>query len=168
MVVRALDAAGAALGRLAGWAFVATGAMIVWEVAARYLFNAPTIWAEEVSRLFLVWATFLPAAVLLRRRAHIRITVLTEHLGPTAQRLCELFALAWVAAFALGAAVGGTGIAWDSWRVGRTTGTMMDLPNWWTEAAVPVAFALLALQCIAEFVRVCAGHDDDAVAPAED
>ena len=30
-----------------------TGVMLTYEVVARYFFNAPTIWAAELSQLFL-------------------------------------------------------------------------------------------------------------------
>jgi TRAP-type C4-dicarboxylate transport system permease small subunit len=158
-VRRTIDRVGDGLGRLAGWVYVAAGVMIVWEVAARYLFVAPTIWAEELSRLALVWATFLPMAALLRRRAHIRITLVTEHLGPAGRRACDVFGLLWVGVLCAIVVWYGIDIAADSWRVERTTGTMMDVPNWWTEAAVPLGFLLLGLQCLVEIVRVLTGAD---------
>ena len=55
------------LGQLAAWLFFATGAMITYEVLARYLFNAPTIWAAELSQLFLLWGTFIAMGTLLRQ-----------------------------------------------------------------------------------------------------
>ena len=154
---RGIDRFGDGLGRLAGWLYFATGVLIVWEVCARYLFVAPTIWAEELSRLLLMWATFLPMATLLRQRAHIRIPLLTERLGATARRALEAFTLAWVAAFCFVVVWYGWDIAADSLRVGRTSGTMMDLPNWWMEAAVPLAFLLLGLQSLVELARVILG-----------
>ena len=47
------------LARLAAWLFVATGAMLTFEVVARYVFSAPTIWAAEVSQLFMMIGVFI-------------------------------------------------------------------------------------------------------------
>lgn len=153
----ALDRLTAWLGIAAGWLYVLAGAMIVWEVLARYLFVAPTIWSEELSRLALVWGTFLPMAALLRRRADIRITLITERLGPRGQLLSWVFSLLFIAAFSALVAWYGWDIAYDSWQVGRTSGTMMNIPNWWGEAIVPASFALLAVQCVVELLRLACG-----------
>ena len=57
--MRLIDRLSGLLARIAAWAFFATGLMLGWEVVARYFFTAPTIWAEELSRLFLVWGCFV-------------------------------------------------------------------------------------------------------------
>ncbi len=49
---RGLERVTDALGWLGAWLFFAVGGMITYEVVMRYLFNAPTIWAEELSRFF--------------------------------------------------------------------------------------------------------------------
>jgi TRAP-type C4-dicarboxylate transport system permease small subunit len=144
-------------GRLAAWLFFATGAMITYEVLARYAFNAPTIWAAEISQLFLLWGTFLAMARPLHRGEHIRITVLTGLLGPTARRVMEIASLGFVAAFAAAIAWFGTDIAIDSYVRGRSAGTMLDIPNWWSEAVIPVGFSLLFAQCLVEMVRLALG-----------
>ncbi len=58
-VLQLIDWVGVACSRIAGWLFFAIGLMITYEVVGRYVFNAPTIWAEEMSRFFQVWAVYL-------------------------------------------------------------------------------------------------------------
>ncbi len=142
---------------LAGWAFFAIGLMLAFEVVARYFFNAPTIWAEELSRLIFVWATFIAAASLLHHDKHIRVTVITDRLGPGGQRVARVLALLFVLQLSAAIVWYGTPIALNSLERGRTTGTMMDLPNWWSQAAVPLAFLLLALQAVLELIRTLSG-----------
>lgn len=141
----------------AAWALFAIGLMLGFEVAARKLFSAPTIWAEELSRVFMVWAVFAAAAALLRRDQHIRVTVLTDMLGDGARRVMRLFALAAVAAVAAMVFWHGLSDPLNSFERGRTTGTMLDLPAWWLQASVPFGFGLLMLQAIVEFLRVLLG-----------
>lgn len=155
---RLLDRLTDLLAQLAAWLFFATAAMISYEVAARYLFNAPTIWAEELSRIFLIWGTFLAMAALLRRRSHIRITIITGHLSAGGQRLCEIFAMAVVALLSAVAGWYGATIALDSFTRGRTTATMLDLPQWTLEVTVPLGFALLFAQALVETLRLIAGE----------
>jgi C4-dicarboxylate transporter, DctQ subunit len=149
-----LDRLSAALGIAAALAYFAIGLMLGYEVFARYLFTAPTIWAEELSRLFLVWGTCLAAAILLHRRQHIRITILTDLLPASARRWQECLVLLFVAGFAGAVVWYGTPLAFDSFERGRTTGSMLDIGAVWAEAAVPVGCSLLCLQALAEALRV--------------
>ena len=154
---RLIDRISDALGWLSGWMFFAVGGMIVWEVAARYLFNAPTIWAEEMARFFQLWATYLAAATVLRHRSLIRITIVIDRLGPVARRVAELFSLTAIAVFSVLAIWYGWTITADSLAVGRTSSTMLDVPSWLTEIAVPAGFSLLLLQCLVEIGRLLTG-----------
>jgi TRAP-type C4-dicarboxylate transport system permease small subunit len=145
------------LGALSAWLFFAIGGMIGYEVVSRYVFNAPTIWAEEMSRFFQLWATYLAVATLLRRRELIRITLLIERLGPAGRRAAEVFSLLVIAAFCAVAIWYGTDILLESIRLDRSTSTMLDVPQWTTEIVIPLGFALLLVQCAVEIVRLLAG-----------
>ena len=109
-----IDRVGVVCSRIAGWLFFAIGLMITYEVVARYVFNAPTIWAEEMSRFFQVWAVYLGAAYVLRYRYLIRITLLTNHIGPLGRRLAEAFSLIVIGAFCVVAIAWGTEIVAES------------------------------------------------------
>lgn len=163
---RAYDRLTDGCAAVAAWLFVAAGGMLGFEVTARYLFTAPTIWAQELSQMALVWGTFLAAAALLRTRSHIQITAVVDRLSRDWRRGTDLLSLGIVAALGLTVAVFGGSTALDSLERGRTAGTMLDLPSWVLEASVPVGFALLALQAIVEIVRLLRG--EAAATPADD
>ena len=141
------------LATLAAWLFFVIGGMLVYEVAARYLFNAPTVWAEELSRFLQVWAVYLATASVLRHRQMIRIGMLVDRLPAAARSLMDALGLLFIAAFAILGAWYGAVIAADSIHLGRTTATMLDVPMWTTEVAIPVGLSLLALQCLLEAAR---------------
>ncbi|MEM7695060.1 MAG: TRAP transporter small permease [Pseudomonadota bacterium] len=149
----------AALSTVSAFLLFAVGAMLTYEVVARYFFNAPTIWAEELSRLFMIWAVFVGSAGLLSGWHHIRVTVVVERLPLPVQRFFECFALWFVAVIAAFVAWNGFPIAAGSFDVGRTTGSMLDIPSWWMQAAVPVGFGLIALQAFVVGLRVLWDHD---------
>ena len=145
------------LAQLCGWTYFAVGLMLGFEVIARYFFNAPTIWAEELSRLLFVFATLLAAPALLRHNLHIRVTALTALMGPGARRVMRLLALGFVVAFCCVMVWYGKDAPLNSYARGRSSGTMLDIPAWWAQSAVPVAFALLGLQALVEFIRCALG-----------
>ncbi len=148
-------------GRLAAWMFFAIGGMIVYEVITRYVFLSPTIWAEELSRFTQIWATYLAAGYALKNRNLIVIDLFISRLGASARRLAEGAALVFVALFCVVAIYYGTAIVVESVVVGRATSTMMAVPRWMTESAIPIGFSILLLQCLAELARLF------VVAPAE-
>lgn len=153
-MLRFIDRVNEAFGWLAAAAFVAVGAMITYEVIMRYVFLAPTIWAEEMSRFLQIWATYIAAATVLRHRQLIAITVVVERLGRRGRKLAEAFALVWILLFCLVAVWYGLDIMFDSIRLGRATSTMLAVPQWMTELAIPLGFTLLALQAAAELIRL--------------
>ncbi|WP_226580636.1 TRAP transporter small permease [Acuticoccus sediminis] len=137
------------LSAIASVLLFAIGVMLTYEVVARYFFNAPTIWAEELSRLAMIWAVFLGSAALLRSGEHIRVTVLTDKLSAKGQAVMDVFALVFVAVISGFVAWHGAPIAWDSYVRGRTVGSMLDLPSWVSQASVPLGFGLIAIQAVA-------------------
>ena len=48
------------------------------QIGFRYALNAPLTWTEELARYLYVWACYLGAAVALRRRSHIAITLVAD------------------------------------------------------------------------------------------
>lgn len=156
-VAAVIDRTADHLARLCGWAYFGIGLMLGFEVTARYFFNAPTIWAEELSRLVFLFATLLAAPALLRHNQHIRVTALTGLMGPRARRAAWAAALAFVIALCGALVWHGKDAPLNSLARGRTSGSMLDIPAWWAQAAVPLAFALLGLQASVEFIRCALG-----------
>jgi TRAP-type C4-dicarboxylate transport system permease small subunit len=66
---------------------VAALALVVnLQIVARYVFEAPFVWPEEVSRLILVWLSFLAAAALTRRGGDIAVDTFTGMMSPPVRR----------------------------------------------------------------------------------
>ena len=156
-----IDRISDALGWLAGWMYFAIGIVISYDVTARYLFNAPTKWGLEVSEFLQLWATYLAAAYVLRHRQLISITLVTSRLGPIGRRVAEGISLLSIIGFCLVAIIYGMDILMDSIALGRRTSTMLSVPKWMTESAIPLGFGLLCLQAVVEFIRLLQGAEPD-------
>jgi len=157
-IARSIDRVSDILGHVAAWMFVAIGLMVSYDVTMRYVFNAPTKWALEMSEFFLLWATYLAAAYVLRHRDNIQITVLYDAVGPLTRRVFDTLALLIIGVFAGVAVVHGLDILADSIEQGRRTSTMLQVPKWMTEAAIPVGFGLLLVQAMLELARTWTGE----------
>lgn len=146
-----------ALAWIAALLFFVAGGMLTYEVAARYLFVAPTIWAAELSQLCLIWGSMIAMPWLLQANRHIAVDVVTDRLGRAGRTVCRLLAMTAVALFSAVVAWKGGGIFLDSFERGRTTGSMLDMPIWVSELAIPVGFSLMFLQALIELARTPGG-----------
>lgn len=135
-----------------------SGIMLTYEVVARYFFNAPTIWAAELSQMCLIWACPVAMGWALSHRRHIRVTAVTDLLPPRGKQATEILSLLVILTFSVVVTIYGYDIFLDSFERGRTTGTMLDLPAWMPEAAVPAGFALLTLSCLTGLWRAVQGN----------
>lgn len=143
---------------LAAALFVAAGAMLTYEVVARYFFTRPTIWAAELSQLCLIWGSLIAMAWALGARRHIAVDAVVNLLPNGLRRWIEAFAMAVVAIFSAWVTWYGWLIFWDSFERGRTTGSMLEMPSWVAELSVPLGFGLLAVQALIEMGRAVRGE----------
>ena len=149
------------LAWLAAVLFTVAGIMLTYEVVARYFFIRPTVWAAELSQLCLIWGCLVAMAWLLSARRHIAVDAVIQLLPPSVQRWIEAAAMLVVAAFSAMVTWKGWSIFLDSFERGRTTGSLLDLPSWIVELAVPLGFALLFIQALIEAVRSARGTSVD-------
>lgn len=66
---------------------VSIAGVVNLQIVARYLFNSPLIWAEEVSKILMIWLAYIGAAAVTRRSAHIAVDSLPAMLPQGLARL---------------------------------------------------------------------------------
>lgn len=118
-------------------------AIVVYAVAARYLFGRTPSWAEELPRLLLVWLCFIGAVSCFARNSHFRagfMQLLVK--SPDLRRVLEVVSfLATVAMLVL--------LVWTGWQLTQLTWgnqtTALRLPVGLFYLAMPVCCGLAAL-----------------------
>ena len=154
-VCRAIDRLSTVVGVLAAWLLAPLVIALCYEVVARYVFNAPTIWAYELAYLLTGSGWMLGMAYALARGAHIRIDVVYLQLSPRKRALVDLFAyvvlllpfLIWVTDKLDDRAI-------EAFRSSERTGqSAWNPPIWPFRAMFFVSFAVLTLQVAAETIR---------------
>lgn len=147
--------------RIANWCTTVGVYMLIfvtlalsYEAIARYAFHAPTKWTQDISTTLQIWFTYLGMSYVLREGKMIRITALLTVAPRWLNYILEFIALSVVFAFSLVAVYKGWEMFIDSVRLGRRQPTMLALPNWISELPIVLGFALLALQSLAEIIRL--------------
>ena len=140
-------------GYLASALFIAIGFIVSYEVIMRYLFNSPTIWVNEVSRVLQILATYLALTYSFHKQDFIRITVVYDRLNETGKKILDFISFIFIIIFSCFVVYYGWLIAYDSLKVGRTSSTILDVPSFLTELAIPLCFAFLVIRVILEAIR---------------
>ena len=141
-------------GKISAWALFVIGFCICYEVFARYLFNAPTIWVSEVTMQLQIWAVFLTAGYVLKHREMIRIEIILKDHTSVWRKLAETFSIFMIFVFATPAIYYGFEIWMRAVKSGHTTDSFLAIPKWVTEGAVWIGFTILAIQALAELWRI--------------
>ena len=79
-----------ALRLAAGLALAVAGSIMLLQIVARYVFDAPFIWAEELATLLFSWIIFLGAAAVQRTDSHLSVDSLRAHAGPRMRAALDL------------------------------------------------------------------------------
>ena len=137
-------------GYLASALFITIGFIVSYEVIMRYIFNSPTVWVNEISRFLQIWATYLALTYTFHKKDFIRITVLYDRLNEKGQKVLDFISAIFVLTFSLFVLYFGWLIAYDSFKVGRTSSTILDVPSFLTEFAIPLCFGFLVIRVIVE------------------
>ncbi len=140
-------------GYLSSGLFILIGFIVSFEVISRYIFNAPTIWVNEISRFLQIWATYLALTYSFHKNDFIRITVIYDRLVESGKRILDFISILVILFFSSFVVYYGWLIAYDSLKVGRTSSTILDVPSFLTELAIPLCFFLLVIRASIEFVR---------------
>jgi TRAP-type mannitol/chloroaromatic compound transport system permease small subunit len=142
------------IGQAFGWSILALTLVICYEVAARYLFRAPTTWAFDTSYMLYGALFMMAGAYTLSRNAHVRGDFLYRTWSPRRQAWMDvvLYLLFFFPGI-LALIIAGTIEADKSWLMDERTNSPATAPLYPFKTLIPIVGALMFLQGIVEFVR---------------
>ena len=120
---------------------------VLTQVVFRYAFSRSILGLEELTKLGLIWLTFLAAAILHRNRKHISVSALYDVMSDGGKRLAR--AITSVATIAL--AVFLFVQMAEVWAFMMLKSPIYRLPDTWFRLAPLAAFVPIVLQ---EFVNL--------------
>lgn len=125
---RPLDRLSVFVGRVTMLLIVLLTSVMLYEVFVRYVLNAGTLWANELS-LWLAGFVFLCAGLYaMQQRSHIRIFLIYDLMPRWMQHVCDVISTALIVMFAFFLIYGGYGEAFAKFGRWETFGTAFDPP----------------------------------------
>lgn len=153
--IQVIDAVSEWCGKVTLWLVVPLMLALGYEVIARYAFNAPTVWAYDISYMLYGSHFMLGAGYALLRKDHIRTDVFygkwpVRRQGLVDASLYLFFFFPGLVFFLLA----GWDAAYHSWSIGETSEVSVWRPVLYPfKTVMPVTAALLLLQGISEFLK---------------
>jgi C4-dicarboxylate transporter, DctQ subunit len=133
---------------MAAVAMVAIGLMmltITYDVAARYLFAAPTDWAYPLNSTGVLVATMLAVPHLYATGGHISMDLLYRALPERARRVADVVTTVATAFLGLVLAISGFRSMTVAWAGGLTGAGTFNIPFWVPDAVLTVSGVFLVL-----------------------
>jgi TRAP-type mannitol/chloroaromatic compound transport system permease small subunit len=163
---RGIDAVSAGIGRIAEWCVLAACAVSAGNALMRYTFSlSSNAWLEAQWYLF-TGIVMLGAAHTLRRNGHVRVDLVYSIVSERARLWIDVFGIIF---FLLPGMLLLAWMTWpfflDSWMRDEVSPNAGGLLRWPVKLLLPLGFAMVVLQGLAELVkRVAAlrGIEDEA------
>jgi TRAP-type mannitol/chloroaromatic compound transport system permease small subunit len=154
-IVRAIDGLSLWSGRLFCWLVVPLVVGLTYEVFARYVFHAPTIWAYDVAYMLYGSHFMLGAAYTLYRGGHIRTDIFYQNWSVRTRGVVD--ALLYLFLFFPGIALFfwmGLQEALQSWDIREVSDASPWRPIIYPfKAVIPLGLGLLFIQGVSEFLK---------------
>ena len=127
---------------------IANTAVLFAGVVARYLFNRPINWSDELASALFLWLGMFGAVMALSQGKHMRLTAFVQMFSPAGRRLAEAVSAVLIVLF-LGSIVSPAwNYAVDQWVI-TTPG--LHMPDTWRVASIftgVVFMGIVALQAL--------------------
>ncbi|MFX0546293.1 TRAP transporter small permease subunit [Roseovarius sp. S1116L3] len=154
---RSITALNRALFSGAKWLVYVIVALMLWEVASRYVMHAPTSWAPELATLIFGPFFLLGGPYLLHLGGHVAVDILSERATGATARVLKLVALTLAAIFGAILLWFAAPLVMQSFQYGETSYSAWNPVIWPAKAFLPLAALLLVLQALADAVMTLAG-----------
>lgn len=153
--VRVIDRFTDTTGTWIAWLNLILVVVVAWEVGARYLFNAPTVWSYDLTYMLYGAIFMLGSAYALHKGAHIRTDFFWEKWSIRTKGMIDAvayIALFFPSIFVLMLVSGNE--AWYAYTITEESEQTPWRPLLWPfKSVVPLACLLLLIQGVSETIK---------------
>ena len=143
------------IGSVILWVTLAMIALVATNVLLRYSLSFGSVWAQELEWHLLAALILFGMSYALQRGDNVRVDLFYAHHSPRTKRVVDVAS----ALLTLAVALIFIKLSWayvgQSFSIDEKSADPGGIPHRWVlKGLIPVGFALLALQAVAELIRV--------------
>lgn len=152
-LLKIIDSISEWTGRIFSYLLWPGVAVLVYEIVARYVFNAPTIWAHGTTqRIFAVYY-FICGAYISLHLSHIRMDILYNRLDLRKRAILDIVGFFLFISFCGVLLWYGSSYAWSSLMRLEPDNTPFRAPLYPVKLIIPIGAFLIILQELAQLSR---------------
>lgn len=141
------------IGRILSYASFLMFILVLSEVVRRYFFNAPSVWANELTQLIFGAYVILSGGYILRWGGHVNVDIFYSTLSDRWKALLDILTAIVFFLFCGMLFVYGGQLAWESLSTFEHSQSAWNPPLYPFKLCIPIAAVLLMLQGLAKLIR---------------
>ncbi len=142
------------VGRVVEWLVVPLTLLLVYEVITRRIFNTPHIWTVTVATQIYALHFLLYSPTALLKGAHVRVDILYQKMTPRQKAILD--AITYPVMLIIPSLIlvrEGHKYAAMAWARKQVTQSLDRIPLYPIKTVIPIAFGLLFLAGLSEFLK---------------
>ena len=152
-ILKSIDAINDWLGKRISLLILIIFALLLMEVIRRYVFNAPTVWANELTQMLFGAFGILAGGYILRWGGHVSVDIVQSRLPKKARAVVDIVTSSLFFLFCGVLLYYGGSMALDSLTGWEHSQSAWNPPLYPLKTVLPVGFVLLLVQGISECIK---------------
>lgn len=128
--------------------------MVFYEVISRYVFDSPTIWANELSTYLLQFIVFFSMGYLVIKDEHLKVTFFIDKVKGRASKALKIFNHLLIIPYASILLIYGLNVTKTTFERDATSPTLLAVPLWIPNSFIFLGGALLILGCVCAILKI--------------
>ena len=138
------------LDHIGGALFLALFAVFILQIGARFMFNQPLPWTDELAVVLYIWTIFWACAFMVPAASHVSLDILSARLSPKPRVWLQTIGQVLLGGLALQALPA----SWDYVLfMRRETTAVLGLPLFWVFLPLLVLLVVLVLRGVWQMVQ---------------
>lgn len=130
-------------------------AILGYEIIARYVFNAPSIWAPEWVPLLCGIYCIMGGAYTMVSRGHVNVDIIHAKVSQRSRAILDLVTFPIGLVFFVALLYVSARFAWAAAEVFEDSGTTAQTPVWIAKSMLPIGTFLMGIQWISNIILDC-------------
>jgi len=148
-----IDAVNGWIGKVIPYGGLIVLVLVLVEVIMRYVFNAPSVWRNELTQMVFGVYIVLSGGYLLLLKGHVNVDLVYNRFSPRGKAILDILTFPLFFLFAGMMFIYGGSLALESLARFEHSQSAWNPPIYPIKMAIPIGAALLLLQGIAKLIR---------------
>lgn len=127
--------------------------VLLWQVAARYIFNSPSYWTSDISLYVFGAIGVMSGAWLLKHHEHIKVDLFYSQYPPRVKAVVDIIIYIIVIAWCVNLIWFSVPWVIETIQTGERSLSALHAPMWPIRMTIPIAAFLQALEAFALLIR---------------